>query len=114
MGWYDALKDAITVAQKADNIELTRQLLDAQRELLDMQAENNRLRGEIFELRSKEADAEGLHFDKNSYWKTMPAGAADGPFCSRCWDFDKKLVRLKTSTKYVPVCPNCKNYFEEI
>jgi hypothetical protein len=44
VGWYEALKDAIAVAQKADNLALMRQLLDAQRELLDMQAEINMLR----------------------------------------------------------------------
>ena len=28
MGLYDAFKDALSVAQKADNVELYRQLLD--------------------------------------------------------------------------------------
>lgn len=39
MGIYDAFKDALNVAQKADNIELYRQLLDLSAQVLDLQAE---------------------------------------------------------------------------
>ena len=39
MGLYDAMKDAISLAQKADNIELYRQLLDLSAQALELQAE---------------------------------------------------------------------------
>ena len=51
MGFYDAFKDAISVAQKADNIELYKQLLDLSAQALDLQEENTRLKAENAELR---------------------------------------------------------------
>ena len=51
MGLYEGIKDAIGIAQKADNIELYRQLLDLGAQALDMQAEITRLREENAELK---------------------------------------------------------------
>ena len=51
MGIYDAFKDALNVAQKADNVELYRKLLDLSAQALDLQAENARLKEENAELR---------------------------------------------------------------
>ena len=34
MGAYDVIKDAVSLAQKVDNIDLMRQLLDLQKECL--------------------------------------------------------------------------------
>lgn len=39
MGLYEGIKDAIGLAQKADNIDLYKQLLDLGAQALDMQAE---------------------------------------------------------------------------
>ena len=44
MAFYDAFKDAITLAQKADNIQLYKQLLDLSAQALDLQAENAKLK----------------------------------------------------------------------
>lgn len=53
MGLYEAFKDVITVAQKADNVELYRQLLDLSAQALDMQAEIARLKEENTELKKR-------------------------------------------------------------
>ena len=37
MGFYDAFKDVVKLAQKADNLELYRQLLDLSAQALDLQ-----------------------------------------------------------------------------
>ena len=37
MGFYDAFKDVLNMAQKADNIDLYRQLLDLSAQALEMQ-----------------------------------------------------------------------------
>ena len=39
MGFYDAFKDVLNMAQKADNIDLYRQLLDLSAQALEMQEE---------------------------------------------------------------------------
>jgi len=50
-----------------------------------------------------------LEFRDNMYWKRTGEGAQDGPFCSRCWDVEKILVRVTCSKSYYPVCHNCKS-----
>jgi len=52
MSLYDAAKDALKIAQKADNIDLIQKLLDVQESALDMQAKQQ-------ELQAKLAKAEG-------------------------------------------------------
>lgn len=43
MGWYEAIKDGISLAQKADNLLLVQNLIDAQKQILDLMNENNEL-----------------------------------------------------------------------
>ena len=50
MSFYDAIKEAINLAQKADNIELYRQLLDLGAQALEMQNEIAQLKMENMEL----------------------------------------------------------------
>ena len=61
MSFYEAFKDAINIAQKADNVDLYRQLLDLSAQALDLQAEVLRLKEENAELKKTneiEADIE--------------------------------------------------------
>ena len=52
MGIYESIKDIMSIAQKADNIELYRQLLDLSQQAFDLQAELNQLKEENTELNS--------------------------------------------------------------
>ena len=93
MGWYEAIKDGISVAQKADNIELVQTLIGAQKEMLDLVDENRRLRDRIRELETPEDISRRLRFDGKRYWLDRD-GKEDGPYCSICFDHDRKLIRL--------------------
>ena len=53
MGFYDAFKDVLNMAQKADNIDLYRQLLDLSAQALEMQEEIIKLKAENKELKSQ-------------------------------------------------------------
>lgn len=44
MGWYEAIKDGISLAQKADNLPLVQNLIDAQKQILDLMNENDELK----------------------------------------------------------------------
>ena len=57
MGFYDAFKDVVNVAQKADNVELYKQLLDLGAQALELQEENARLTRENEDLK-KQKDIE--------------------------------------------------------
>ena len=60
MGWYEAIKDGITAAQKADNIPLVNNLIEAQKQILDLIYENNKLKNENAELKTKKENQEEI------------------------------------------------------
>ena len=47
MGWYEAIRDGIAVAQQADNIPLVEKLIDAQQQILGLISENQDLKEKI-------------------------------------------------------------------
>lgn len=64
MGVCEAAKDALKVAQKADNIELVQKLLDVQKMALDMQEKMQEQQNKIIELQKEN---EILSETKNMY-----------------------------------------------
>ena len=93
MGIYEAIKDGVEVARKADNIEVMKQLLDAMKEAFDLFEENRRLKERIREMETRDDVSKNLRYDGERYWLNRN-GKEDGPFCSVCFDHDGKLIRL--------------------
>ena len=56
---------------------------------------------------------ENLKYENNAYWIEREGGQKDGPFCPRCWDKNKELIRLNPcgNPAYCD-CPECKNRFQ--
>lgn len=117
MGVYSTLKetikDAVSLAQKSDNIQLYKSILDAYNAAIDLMSENADLKERIKGLEMQKVTDDKLEFNNNAYWIKREDGTIDGPYCSKCWDVDKKLVRLHvTSTPNRPKkakCENCKS-----
>lgn len=109
MAIFDELKSVAGVLQEAGKIEQYRQILDAQQKLLEMQKRISDLEGENKELSEKLKTQESLVFEKNAYWLEKDGGK-DGPYCSCCWDDDKKTIRMQPcgNPAYFD-CPKCKN-----
>ena len=97
MGLYEGIKDAIGLAQKADNIDLYKQLLDLGAQALDMQAEITRLREENAELK-KGIDIENQiirHPQGNDYpYITLSNDSEKIRYCAICWGRERKLIQL--------------------
>ena len=115
MGFYDAFKDVLNVAQKADNIELYRQLLDLSAQALDLQAENAKLKEENAQLKKNKVDEERLVRHKQPYL-TMRDDSQQIKYCSVCWDTSRKLVQMRemeeSSYSWSDItfyCHNCKS-----
>jgi hypothetical protein len=108
MGWYEAFKDVLSTAQKADNIELYRKILDFQQEMQNMQQRNFELQKENDELKTMLETKKNLRFISrmNYYIGNNGTGKEDGPFCSNCWDGQNKLIRLHTWGDGFK-CPTC-------
>lgn len=108
MSLYDAMKDAVSLAQKADNIELYRQLLDLSAQALELQAEVARLKEENAELRKKEDLSNSIVRHAESFI-TKNGDKANLRYCSHCWDADQKLIQLRCFEDDATfVCPHCK------
>ena len=108
MSFYDAFKDAISVAQKADNVELYRQLLDLSAQALDLQAEIAKLKEENAELKKKQDLSSSLKRHAESFI-TKEGDGSVLRYCSHCWDADEKLVQLVCDEEDGTfVCPHCK------
>lgn len=106
MGFYDAMRDVINLAQKADNIELYRQLLDLGSQALDLQAEIARLKEENSELKKQndlETDIE-YHVDA---FVTRKSDKKPIKYCVACWADKKKLVTLQDIQWDNYNCPLC-------
>lgn len=108
MGLYDAMKDAINLAQKADNIELYRQLLDLSSQALELQAQVARLKEENAELRKKE-DLSSSIIRHAEPFITKAGDEATLRYCTHCWDADQKLIQLRCDEEDATfICPHCK------
>lgn len=111
MSVYDVIKDEVKIAQKVDNVELYRMLLDIQKESLDLLDENQKLKEKIGELEDNNKIGESLIFKDYFYYKIDDKDLKE-PYCSNCWDSDKKLIRIHLNVRPMPgrihMCPNCK------
>lgn len=108
MAIFDELKSVGKILQEAGKIEQYQQILEAQRELLEMQKKIQNLEKENIELKEKLKIKESLIFENEAYWINNK-DKKDGPFCSRCWDVNKDLVRLHScGNPAYCTCPNCK------
>ena len=106
MGFYDAMKDAVNMAQKADNIELYRQLLDLSAQALDLQAEVARLREENAELK-KRRDVASKVIRHEEPCITLDGDTTALYYCSHCWDSEQLLIQLSCHSNGTFECPHC-------
>lgn len=113
MSVYDFLKDAVKIAQKADNIELMSTLLSIQSEAISMaekiqvlSEENRSLKNEILASKDREEVRSRLKHRDNMYWYIGVDSKEEGPYCTRCWDKLGILMRVLNYGSYFN-CPEC-------
>lgn len=112
MSFYDAFKDVISVAQKADNVELYRQLLDLSAQALDLQAEVSKLREENAALKEKANRKENIVRHAGAYI-TLADDPLSVPYCAVCYGKDDKLLQLQDYDDCYYRCYNCGQYIEK-
>lgn len=106
LGWYEAIKDGIAVAQQVDNIPLVEKLIDAQMQILDLVNENQQLREQIKEMQAKEDIAEKIERHDDAYI-TLSDDPDKRIYCSCCWDTKKILVQGQKTGVGTYSCPSC-------
>ncbi len=97
MGMIDAIKDAATLVQKADNIDLYRVLLQVQQEALNLVQEKSLLVEENIRLREQVRDLQAKAGARASLVRRDGMYFAEGdrdPFCPHCWETEQMQVHL--------------------
>lgn len=81
-------------------------------ENLKLKDENQTLKKQVDKLKDNQAISSNLVHEDNHYFLLKKDKDKDGPFCTKCWDSDNKLIRLhKINENYGQEyfqCPNCK------
>ncbi len=107
-----SLKDAEVKLKLAELIEA---LSEAKVQLSEAREENQNLRDEIRKLEGKLKQQGDVEFKNGFYYlKDAKEGQASGPFCSKCYNDDNKLIMvselpsaMQDFGKYM--CPKCKS-----
>ena len=72
MGVYstvkETIKDAVSIAQQSDNIQLYKSILDAYNAAVELMSENADLKERIKELEKQNVTDGMLEFNNNAYW----------------------------------------------
>ena len=101
MSLYDGIKDVASIVQKADNIELYRQLIDLSAQALDMQDEIRRLKEENTDLQ-KDNELNNKIVRHKEGFLTLQGDLEGIEYCSTCWGYEHKLIQL-----YDGYCERC-------
>lgn len=94
MGWYEAFKDLLAVADRLRDAELKHKLADVQMEGARLAEENARLRQELIALQEQVRTRQEMQYRDNVYWRQAGQGEREGPFCPKCLDGDGKPARM--------------------
>jgi len=109
MGWYEAVKDALAVADRLRDAELKHRLADVQMECAKLAEENARLRQELIELREHAQTRQEMQYQDNVYWRQSGQGTREGPFCPKCLDGEGKAARMSDrADDHCWRCPVCR------
>lgn len=106
MNLYDAFKEVISVAQKADNVELYKQLLDLSYQALELQAEVTRLTEENKRLRQN-ADLSARILRNEQPFFTLEGENQDIRYCFNCWAKNRVLIQLQCNDNGHFKCSEC-------
>lgn len=93
MGIYDAIKDGISVVKASDNIELLKSFMEIQNGYWEMQEELTKIKEENRVLKEELELKEKVIFKGNMYYINNDNNE-EGPFCTRCYDENRSLVRM--------------------
>lgn len=101
------LKLIATALKEAGRADLQVQLLELSEKLREKEDRIHTLEWEIRSLREAGDLKARVHSHEEMYFVRQDDGSDDGPFCTRCYDTDGKLIRLQVTDWDQPKCPEC-------
>ena len=110
MGIVDRVKDIAELIKKYNNVELNRKIIDLRDEIFELKEDNLKLKEKIKALDEEKKINEKMVFESPFYW-LKDGENKDGPYCQKCYDDKKQLIRLQDNKNGYWECLNCKNSF---
>ena len=100
------LKEVFTVAQKADNIGLEKQILEIEQQAIDLVEENRDLKEKVAELQEalKIKDDIERHYEP---YITLKSDPSKRPYCATCYANTGKLIQMIDFDEGTVDCPSC-------
>jgi len=113
MGIIDSLKLAVDALKQSGKVDVIQDIIGAQSQIIELMDENKGLKNQLEDCKEKLKIKGSINFDLNAYWLTKEDGEKEGPYCSLCYDSNKKLIHLipSTDSKHL-MCPKCKRTLE--
>jgi len=110
MGVVENLKEAALVAQKMGQLDLYKQIVQAEDEVRNLTREKRRLEDRVAELESKLKLRAAMSFKAPFYYQQGDSV----PFCPACYEGkEERPVHLTRRTGEKWYCPVCRNDFAE-
>jgi hypothetical protein len=103
--------DIVDLMKKGSTLEAQEKIIELREGALELQEENIELKKKIKELEASLKRRDEVIYEKPSYW-TISEKSKDGPFCQRCYDVEKQLVRLQDKSNDYWICKSCKSGYE--
>jgi hypothetical protein len=107
MGIIDNVKDIAELIKKYDNVELYQKIIDLRDEIFELKEDNLKLKEKIKSLEEEKKINEKMIFELPFYW-LKDGEKKDGPYCQKCYDDNKKLIRLQDLKNGFWACLVCK------
>ena len=108
MGIIDNVKDISELVKKYNNLELSQKIIDLRDEIFELKEDNLKLKEKIKALEAEKKINEKMFFEPPFYWLKDGENKC-GPYCQKCYDDKKKLIRLQDLKNGYWRCLVCKN-----
>lgn len=108
MGIIDHAKDIAKLIKKYNDAELYQKIIDLHDEIFELRENNLKLKEKIKELKEEKKINKKIVFESPFYW-LKDGEEKDGPYCQKCYDDNKKLIRLQDLKNGYWECLVCKS-----
>jgi len=110
MGYLDTLKTLGNAISKTKDFKLLEKYISFQQGAMELFDDNIKLRAENEALK-KEKKLRDTIVCKEGVYFVRENDEENGPYCTRCFDKDKNLIRLKIWDNGYATCLECKSDF---
>ena len=111
-----SVKDVTDLFKKGATIEAQEKIMELRQAALDLQEENIALRQQLRQLEQERDRDLSITKREAAYWTGDGTDPRHGPYCTHCYDVDRKLVLMPPLDAYAGLsfwrCPHCKTDYD--